>query len=170
MKFSKKDNVITGHSFPTNKTSIAAVVTAILMIASATVASTDAAPTRVVQGQGTGTLTCSDGTTFGNSNLSFDAQPRDKGQPQKLIGFWRIFNSEANNGEGGAVQGNIYGGKISKSSFELLSLFGQAPSLCENDPIPSKGTITGRCGLGVDITIQFENGVHGTFTGNTVCF
>ena len=53
-----------------------------------------APPTRKVQGQGTGTLTCGDGTFHTNSILNFEAQPTSKspGPSQKLFGNWGIVS------------------------------------------------------------------------------
>jgi hypothetical protein len=133
--------------------------------------SSHAAPTRKVQGQGEGTFTCGDGTIHANSDLRFEAQPTPKspGPSHKLFGFWGIV-SQVDNGFG-SVTGNIYGGKISTAGFTLLSTISRAGlGICDNDPSPSKGTITGECGLGVEVDIQFETGAHGSFTGNVVCF
>ena len=61
---------------------------ATLMITSTIVTGAFAAPTRKVQGQGTGTLTCGDGTIHTSSILNFDAQPTPKlsGPSHKLFG------------------------------------------------------------------------------------
>lgn len=162
---SKKGRLVTG------KMPILFVIIATLMIASTMVAGAHAAPTRKVQGQGTGTLICGDGTQYPNSNLRIEAQPLPKspGPSQKLFGSWSIV-SRVDNGFGD-ITGNIYGGKISKSEFTLLSTISRTGSgICDDDPSPSKGTITAQCGLGVKVDLQFETGAHGSFTGNVVCF
>lgn len=161
----KRSTLVTG------KMPFLIVLIAALLIGSSMVTSTHAAPTRKVQGQTTGTFTCGDGTIFPNSNLRFEVQPTPKspGPTHKLFGFWSIV-SPVDNGFG-SVSGNIYGGKISKADFTLLSTISRAGlGICDNDPSPSKGTITGECGLGVKVDIQFETGAHGSFTGNVVCF
>jgi len=162
---SKKGRLVTGNVL------FLFVIIATLMIASTMVAGAHAAPTRKVQGHGEGTFTCGDGTVHASSELNFDAQPIPKapGPSQKLFGSWRIV-SEVDNGFG-SVTGNIYGGKVTKAGFTLLSTISRSGlGICDDDPSPSKGTITGQCGLDVKIDLQFETGAHGSFTGNVVCF
>ena len=171
MKYFTKENK--RSRLLSSKISILVIMIATLMITSTMITGAYAAPARKVQGQGTGTLTCGDGTIHTNSNLNFDAQPRSKsdqpGPSHKFIGSWGI-NSRVDNGFG-AISGNIYSGKISKSDFTLLSTISRAGlGICDNDPSPSKGTITGQCGLGVKVNLQFETGARGAFTGNVVCF
>ena len=154
-----------------SKISILVIMIATLMITSTIITGVYAVPTRKVQGQGTGTLICGDGSQYPNSNLRIEAQPTDKspGPSHKLFGFWSIV-SRVDDGFGD-ITGNIYGGKISKAEFTLLSTISRTGSgICDDDPSPSKGTITGQCGLGVKIDLQFETGAHGSFTGNVVCF
>ena len=142
---------------------------ATLMITSTIVTGAFAAPARKVQGQGTGTLTCGDGTFHTSSILNFDVQPTPKlpGPSHKLFGSLGIVSKIDDSFM--RIAGNIYSGKISKADFTLLSTI-QGQGLCNNDPSPTKATITGQCGLGVKVNLQFETGAHGTFMGNVVCF
>ncbi|MGC2429078.1 MAG: hypothetical protein WA421_18740 [Nitrososphaeraceae archaeon] len=170
MKYFTKENK--RNRLLSSKISIIVIMTAAtLMITSTMITGAYAAPTRKVQGQGTGTLTCGDGTFHTNSILNFEAQPTSKspGPSQKLFGNWGIVSKIDDAAR--TVTGNIYSGKISKADFSLLSTISRAgQGICDNDPSPSKGTITGHCGLEVKVNLQFETGAHGTFTGNVVCF
>jgi hypothetical protein len=146
-----------------SKTNVAivAIMVATLMAASSMITKAYAAPTTIVQARGTGTYTCSDGTDNPNLTLSLNVQ-KEKG---KLSGQWFALTQDFNQ-----ISGGIYGGKIGKTSVNLLALvdfFFSGP--CPNDHAPSKGTITAQCGEGTKVDLKFENGEHGTFTGNVVC-
>ena len=155
-----------------SKISFLVIMIATLMIASTMAASAHAAPILRIQGGGTGTFICGDGAVHTSSFLqSFDARlSKTKAQSQKVTGEWSVFNREVNNGDGGLVSGIFYGGKMGKTSFNLLGIFNHPEGLCDNDSIPTKGTIIGQCGLGAKIDFRFENGAHGTFTGSMNCF
>jgi hypothetical protein len=155
----------------TSKITILAVVIATLMITSTMATVAHALPTLTVHGQGTGTFTCGDGTVLPNSFLRIDAgHPfKSKGPSQKVGGLWTVVNSEVNNGDGGFINGIFYGGKIGKSSFNLLGIFNHVEGICDNDSIPTEGIITGQCGLGATIDVRFENGAHGTFSSSVNC-
>ena len=65
MKENKRSKLVS------SKISIIVITIATLMITSTIITGAFAAPTRKVQGQGRGTLTCGDGTLHTNSNLKF---------------------------------------------------------------------------------------------------
>jgi hypothetical protein len=160
---------------PSRKVLILAILTATLLAGSTLVTGAHAAPTTKVQGQGTGTFTCGDGTFHSDSKLNFEAQltkplsVKSPGPSHKLFGNWRIVTKIDDAFR--SISSNIYGGKIGKSDFSLLATISRSgQGICDDDPSPSKGTITGSCGLGVKVDLQFETGAHGTFTGNVVCF
>ena len=166
MKENKKSKLVS------SKVSIIVIMIATLMITSTMATSAHAAPILRIQGGGTGTFICGDGSVHTSSILqSFDARlSKTKSQSQKVTGEWSVFNREVNSGDGGTVSGIFYGGKMGKTSFNLLGIFNHPEGLCDNDPIPTKGPITGQCGLGAKIDFRFENGDHGTFTGSMNCF
>jgi hypothetical protein len=145
------------------------VIVGMMMVASSVFANVHAAPTTVLNGRGTGTYTCADGTE--NTDLGFFIfvnKEKGKANQFKLSGSWSIFPQ---GGFDSGIQGNIYGGKIGKTSYSLLSVDQfHSGFVCPNDATPSKGTVTGQCGQGVNIEFKFENGGHGTFTGNIVCY
>ena len=117
-------------------------------------------------------LLVADGAVHTNSllaKLTPDISPRRKANPRKLGGQWNVVDREVNNGDGGFISGIFYGGKMGKTSFNLLAIHNHLEGLCDNDSVPTKGTITGQCGLGAKIDVRFENGAHGTFTGSVNC-
>jgi hypothetical protein len=123
----------------------------------------------VLNGRGTGTYTCADGTE--NTNLQFFISVnKEKGKTSqfKLSGSWSIYPQ---GGFDSGIQGTIYGGKIGKTSYSLLSIDQfHSGFVCPNDALPSKGKVTGQCGQGVNVQFKPENGGHGIFTGNIVCY
>jgi hypothetical protein len=153
-----------------SKISIIVIMTVTLMITSTMISGAYALPTLRIQGGGTGTFICGDGAVHTSSILQIDARPfKTKGPSQKLTGEWSVLNHEVNNGDGGFLSGFFYGGKMGKTSFNLLVIFNHLEGLCDNDSVPTQGTITGQCGLGAKIDVRFENGAHGTFTGSVNC-
>jgi hypothetical protein len=143
------------------KVALVAIMMVTLVAASTMITKAYAAPTTIVQARGTGSYTCSDGTENQNLNMDFKAQ-KDKG---KVSGSWFVLTPDFNQ-----IAGEIYGGKIGKTSVNLLAIvdfFNSGP--CPNDHAPSKGTITAQCGEGTKVEFKFENGEHGTFTSNVVC-
>lgn len=136
------------------------------ILAPAILISAYAAPTTVLNGAGVADFSCADGIVT-NHNIPFqiDAQKGpSKTQTFKLSGSFAIQDG------GGELLGNIYGGKIGKSAFSLSAIEQSQNNFCPAEPLPSKGTITGACGQGVQIEFKFENGGHGTGTGNIVCY
>jgi hypothetical protein len=166
--FTKKNK---WRGLQSNKLSILVIMIAAIMSASTMVTVAHAAPILSVRGGGTGTFVCGDGSTHTSSILQIDAGQafRTQGPSHKLGGQWSVLNHEVNNGDGGFVSGIFYGGKMGKTSFNLLGIFQHVEGLCDNDSLPAKGTITGQCGLGAKIDVRFENGAHGTFTGSVNC-
>ena len=136
MKENKRSGLVS------SKISIIVIMIATLMITSTIATSAHAAPTLRIQGGGTGTFICGDGAVHTSSILqSFDARlSKTKSQSQKVTGEWSVFNREVNNGDGGTVSGIFYGGKMGKTSFNLLGIFNHPEGLCDNDSIPTKGT------------------------------
>jgi hypothetical protein len=144
------------------KVALVVVMIATLMVASTMITRAYAAPTTIANARGTGTFTCGDGTENPNLTMSFRVQ-KDKG---KLSGQWFVLTQDFNQ-----IGGQIYGGKIGKTNVNLLALvdfFFSGP--CPNDHAPSKGTVTAQCGEGVQVQFKFDNGEHGEFTSNVVCF
>jgi hypothetical protein len=152
-----------------SKIAVLTVIIGMMMAASSVFANAHAAPTTVLNGRGTGTYTCADGTE--NTNLQFFIfVNKEKGKTSqfKLSGSWSIYPQ---GGFDSGIQGTIYGGKIGKTSYSLLSIDQfHSGFVCPNDALPSKGTVTGQCGQGVNVEFKSENGGHGTFTGNIVCY
>ena len=154
-----------------SKIAIIVIMTATLMMTSTMITGAYALPTLSVRGLATGIFTCGDGAVHTNSFLQIDAGhfSKSQGQSQKLGGQWNVVDREVNNGDGGFISGIFYGGKMGKTSFNLLAIHNHLEGLCDNDSVPTKGTITGQCGLGAKIDVRFENGAHGTFTGSVNC-
>ena len=148
-----------------SKIAIIVIMTATLMMTSTMITGAYALPTLSVRGLATGIFTCGDGAVHTNSFLQIDAGhfSKSQGQSQKLGGQWNVVDREVNNGDGGFISGIFYGGKMGKTSFNLLAIHNHLEGICDNDPVPAKGTISGQCGLGAKIEVQFENGAHGTF-------
>ena len=165
MKENKRSKLVS------SKVSIIVIMIATLMITSTIITGAFAHPREKFRVKEQVHFTCGDGTFHTNSILNFEAQPASKspGPSQKLFGHWGIVTKIDDAAR--TITGNIYSGKINKASFDLLStIFRAGQGICDSDPSPSKGTITGQCGLGVKVNLQFETGAHGTFTGNVVCF
>ena len=145
-----------------NKIVLIALMAGTMIGMSTMISSANAAPTTIASGRGTGTFTCADGTDNPNLTLSFRVE-KDKG---KVSGQWNVLTEDFNQ-----LAGPIYGGKIGKTSLTLLSIldFFQSP-ICSSDPVPTKGIITANCGQGTQVELKFENGAHGTFSTNVICF
>ena len=170
MKYFTKENK--RNRLLSSKISIIVIMTAAtLMITSTMITGAYALPTLNVRGLATGTFTCGDGAVHTNSFLQIDAGhfSKSKGPSQKLGGQWNVVDREVNNGDGGFISGTFYGGKMGKTSFNLLAIHNHLEGLCDNDSVPTKGTITGQCGLGAKIDVRFENGVSWNFTGSVNC-
>ena len=165
-KQSKRNKILTGK-IPT----LVVVIITTLMVVSTLTTNAHALPILSVRGVPTGTFICGDGTVHTNSFLQIDAGhfSKSQGQSQKVGGQWNVVDREANNGDGGFISGTFYGGKMGKTSFNLLAIYNHVEGICDNDPIPAKGTISGQCGLNARIEVQFENGAHGTFSGSINC-
>lgn len=169
MKYSEKESK--RNMIATGKIPYLVVIITTLMVVSTLTTNAHAVPILSVRGLATGTFTCGDGAIHTNSFLQIDAGHFSKlsGQSQKLGGQWNVVDRVANNGDGGFISGIFYGGKMGKTSFNLLAIHNHLEGICDNDPVPAKGTISGQCGLGAKIEVQFENGAHGTFTGSVNC-
>jgi hypothetical protein len=153
-----------------SKVALLAAIMGIMLAASTLFSNVQAAPTTVLQGRGTeGSYTCGDGTE--NTNVGFNIfvqKQSGKDKTFKLSGSATIFSRD---GFDSTIDTFIYGGKTGKNSFSLLSIDQFNNNLCPNDSTPSKGTISGQCNVaGAQVQFRFDNGGHGTFTGNIVCF
>jgi hypothetical protein len=125
-----------------------------------------APPITDINGRGTGTFTCQDNTE--NTNLVFFINA-NKGKPNdpggKLSGSWQLNSPDFS----GQIQGGIFGGKISKTTYSFLATEFNSNGICPNDATPVDGTLTGQCGLGAHLQLRFDNGAHGEITANIIC-
>ena len=145
-----------------SRLAILVMVIATMMITSTMVINAYAAPTTRILGVGKGDYFCSDGRNNAR-DIPFSIEAT-KGQG-------KVSGSYAIKGLGGEISGDIYGGKIGKTSYSLLSIKRTDINICPGDALPLKGTITGTCDQDQDqLEFRFENGQHGTFTGNVICF
>ena len=119
-----------------SRISIIVIMTSTLMITSTMITGAYALPTLSVRGLATGTFTCGDGAVHTNSFFQIDAGHffiRGKAHPQKLGGKWNVVDREVNNGDGGFISGTFYGGKMGKTSFNLLAIHNHLEGLCYDD-------------------------------------
>ena len=125
-----------------SKIAIIVIMTATLMMTSTMITGAYALPTLSVRGLATGIFTCGDGAVHTNSFLQIDAGhfSKSQGQSQKLGGQWNVVDREVNNGDGGFISGRLYGGKMGKTSFNLLAIHNDLEGLCDNNYVPTKGT------------------------------
>lgn len=126
-----------------------------------------AAAVKGIQGSGTGTVTCADGTQVNNVHLDFSVQ--------KLQG--RIISP--NSGATFTFQGGIFGteavggffvqGKVGSQAYNLQGV--ASTSLVCNTAPPIDFFISGACGPAVKIgfTTTSTDGERGEFTGNVAC-
>ena len=126
-----------------SKIAIIVIMTATLMMTSTMITGAYALPTLSVRGLATGIFTCGDGAVHTNSFLQIDAGhfSKSQGQSQKLGGQWNVVDREVNNGDGGFISGIFYGGKMGKTSFNLLAIHNHLEGLCDNDSVPTKGLL-----------------------------
>ena len=150
-----------------SKVALVAMIIGTMTAASTLFNNVHAAPTTVVSGRGTGTFTCGDGTQVNTVfNLSVQkVKSKDSGTSFKLFGFWDVSIPNFQT----IASGSVYSGKVGKTSYSVLAIEFQG-SQCPGNDTPAKGTITGNCGQDAQVQLRFENGDHGTFTGNFVCF
>ena len=106
------------------------------MITSTMITGAYALPTLRIRGLGPVPFTCGDGAVHTNSFLQIDARPfKVKVDLQKITGEWSVLNREVNNGDGGITSGIFYGGKMGKTSFNLLGISNHLEGLCDNETL-----------------------------------
>jgi hypothetical protein len=98
-----------------NKIAVIGILVGTMMAASSLFATVHAAPTTAVQGKGTGSFHCGNGVDTVQGDFSIFVN-KEKG---KLGGQWTLFTPDFS-----SISGTIYGGKIGKTTFTLLSIEG----------------------------------------------
>ncbi len=134
-----------------------------MIISSGMAINIHAAPSSGVTGSGQVLFVCGDMTRV-NEVLSFSLDVGEAHGKVKLVGSFILRDTQ-----GGLIEGDIAGGKISKSSFLLQSNYLNHVGICTSDSIPSQGTISGTCGQTNDLVLRFENGANGRGTGIFTC-
>ena len=143
-------------------TTTAVVVVAILMLAVAPTSLfykvANAAPQKVLQMSGTGTVTCPDGSTVNNVQVSIFAQK----QGGTTSGFISIFDPTGN-----FKGGNIFRGQVNPQQYKLEGIE-MTDQICGVSG-PTTFSVSGTCGTGGTGQFTAANGERVSFSGNFAC-
>ncbi|MGH9995750.1 MAG: hypothetical protein ACRD4J_11020 [Nitrososphaeraceae archaeon] len=128
-----------------------------------------------IHGGGLGTITCPIGSSV-DTNLSFIANSFSNGT---IVGNWTLYSFNSNsfntNSLGSIVQGPVYSGNISLSSYVLEgeTVDRQDRIFLCNPPLFGPLTITGTCGRNIDIAVEFQTAdpfeTAESFSGSAEC-
>ncbi|HEV8636913.1 MAG TPA: hypothetical protein VG370_22060 [Chloroflexota bacterium] len=131
------------------------VVVAVLAVGAVT-SPAYAGSNKAVQGNGTGSVTCTSGGPAVPAMINFSAN-LNKGT---ISGQFFIFGSVIK--FGGVVSGNVSTTNYDISGIEFIAV-------CTGAATPTTYTIGKDCGQGVTINFAAANGETGTFVGNVAC-
>ena len=114
-----------------------------------------------MQGKGTGTLTCPDQAVKMNVDLTMS---RTNTGPFTSFGSISLQFSDFT-----MTQSTILNaGNMDTTQYSLSGIV-SADTLCNDLGVPFVLTVSGNCGVGVNIQITSSNGESGTFVGNVAC-
>ena len=114
-----------------------------------------------MQGKGTGTLTCSDQAEKMNVDLTMS---RSNTGPFTSFGSISLQFSDFTMSQSAALNA----GNMDTTQYSLSGIV-SADTLCNDLGVPFVLTVSGNCGVGVNIQITSSNGESGTFVGNVAC-
>src|SRR5215211_7005825 len=118
------------------------IVVTILMLAAAPTSLfykvANAAPNKILQGLGTGTVTCPNGSTVDNVQVQIFVQ-KQKGTTS---GFISIFDPATGNSKGG----NIFRGQVNQQQYKLEGIE-TTDQICGVSG-PTTFSVSGTCGIG----------------------
>jgi len=112
-----------------------------------------------MQGKGTGTLTCPDEAVKMNVDLTMS---RTNIGPLTSFGFISLLFSTM------SQSATLNAGNMDTTQYSLSGIV-PADTLCNDLGVPFVLTVSGNCGVGVNIQITSSNGESGTFVGNVAC-
>jgi len=114
-----------------------------------------------MQGKGTGTLTCPDQAVKMNVDLTMS---RTNTGPFTSLGFIQILFTDFTMSQSATLNA----GNMDTTQYSLSGIV-PADTLCNDLGVPFVLTVSGNCGVGVNIQITSSNGESGTFVGNVAC-
>jgi len=117
------------------------------------------APTHV-EVAGFGTVTCADNTVFNNVIVTVTFDIPNTGQ--------EVFLRNENN-PSQQHRSILFEGEITENDYILNGIFNFRGGnfICVETPVPV--TVSGDCGIGVDITVEATDSMTGEFFGNAAC-
>jgi hypothetical protein len=132
------------------------LVALLALLAVAAVAPVHASSNKAVQGNGSGSVTCTSGGPAFPATISFNANLSQG----TISGFFSIS---------GVVFkfGGVVSGSVSTTRYELRGI--EQFAMCPGAATPTTFTIGRDCGLGVTINFEAANGQRGAFVGNVAC-
>ncbi len=113
-----------------------------------------------MQGKGTGTLTCPDQAVKMNIDLTMSRTNTG----QFTFGSLSLQFSDFSMSQFAAL--NV--GNMDTTQYSLSGIV-PTDTLCNDLGVPFVLTVSGNCGVGVNIQITSSNGESGTFVGNVAC-
>jgi hypothetical protein len=139
------------------------VVVTILMLAAAPTSLfykvANAAPNKILQGSGTGTVTCPNGSTVDNVQVQSFVQRQGK----STGGFFSIRDPATGNEK----PSNIFQGQINSNQYKLQGIE-NFDGIC-GASTPTTISVSGTCGIGGTGQFTADNGERVTFSGNFAC-
>jgi len=114
-----------------------------------------------ISGIGTGTLSCSDGSTSPSLEIEMAFNPNAEG------GAGSISLTLASGGFTSRIAGPSLIGDITQNSFNIKGIISSV-NIC-GDISPVVVTVSGDCGVGTTINYAAADGTAGSFAGNVAC-
>jgi hypothetical protein len=131
-----------------------------------------AAAIKVAQGEGSGTVTCPNGSVFPNADfptltISFQGTKGVFPSPGKVSGSFELDSELDSQRFFLKKLGDFNQGTITKNEFSFSGTE-SSDNMC-GASLPATVTISGPCGQGVAVRFQATNGEKGEMTANVVC-